>query len=296
MPRILKSNYENAIARHSEAKKLRANRTKYPPPSKITVKELITITNKFKIGVGPSRTGYAAAAKNAKPLVSQRKIQNKINLNKFRLAKPKHVAEFKAAIDKKRRADALQKKKMSDKAKRQKTIKEINNLLNEIVNNIQSEEDMNFVIKNLFNGSPNNKAKPVTAPKKKPVAPKKKPVAAPKKKAVAAKKGKGSKLFTARKKAAKQATKVKTLHAQMKKNGAFRLKNNPIKQTPAVKKKKAVSVRKVVVAPKKQTNACPINKAKAKHPNYNNPHRILTGESWASHMSRVSKLKKRGII
>ena len=129
MPRILKKNYENAIARHPEARKLRVS---YPSSSKITLKKLMTITNKFKIGVGPSRSkANAFAVKYAKPLVSQRKIQNKINADRLKKASAKSAAQLKARMAKKKEATM------------------INNLVNEIVKNIVTEADLTYVLTNV---------------------------------------------------------------------------------------------------------------------------------------------------
>ena len=262
MPRILKSNYENAIARHPEARKLRV---KYPPPSRITLKGLVTITNKFGIGVGPSRIGSV----NAKPLISQRKIQNQKNLNRFRLVKAKRAAEYKNAVAQKKNKAATQKKEMTE---RQKNINEINKLMKEIVKNIKNEDDLNYVMNNLFNGSP----------KKKRVV---------KKKAVKKGKGKGSKLFTARKKAAKRKAVIipnrkinantlaleKAIQAKRK---AAQVKRKAVQVKKSPPKKKAVQIKKS--PPKKKT----------KHPNYNNPNVILPGESWANTMNRINEIRR----
>jgi len=265
MPRILKSNYENAIARHTEARKLRANRTKYPPPSRVTMKELVTITNKFKIGVGERAS--------AKPLISQRKIQNQKNLNRFRIAKNKRAVEFKNAVAQKRRAATIQKKEMDE---RKQKIKKVNKLMTEIVKNIQTKTDLNYVMNNLFNESQK----------------KKKVSGVAKKTDVKKGKGKGSKLFAARKRAAKQKAVVIT-------NVKAKARGCPMKKLEAERKAyfKKVNTNKNAAMNKAKATAIKVMKAHrakqvSKHPNYNNPNVLLPGELWGNHMNRLNKIKK----
>jgi len=81
MPKILKSNYENAIASNPKAREDRANRTKYGPPSRITLKELKALSNKHSIGIVP-KTKTSNNAKLAVAPISQRKIQNAKNMER----------------------------------------------------------------------------------------------------------------------------------------------------------------------------------------------------------------------
>ena len=93
----MKSNYELAISLNPEARKLRANRTKYPPPSRVTLKELVQITNKYGIGVTPGIT--KKGGNNAKMVVSNRIAINNMFVNRMKKAGPQRAANLRARMN-----------------------------------------------------------------------------------------------------------------------------------------------------------------------------------------------------
>ena len=227
MPRITKANYENAIKRHAAAK---ANRAKLPKT--ILLSKLKQLTNKYNIGVVPRRTGNANA-KNARPLVSERKKINAAQAKRTREATKRVAPQFRKNMANRKQAKSEQLKKLTmpkaEQLQRQNNLKEANKLLTEIVNQIVVN-NVNDLMYNLFNNTSakvqGKKASPKLSPKHKATVVKKKPCP-----------------FAKRKKATKQSAKVKAVLATMTNNGVFGMKSKPVKKAPVAKKKKMVAAK-----------------------------------------------------
>ena len=183
MPRLLKKNYESAIARNAQARRLRATM-----PKSLTLKQLQAITNKYKISV--TSTKMVAPANLIKPI-------SNVNKREKELARRSKLALIKRAPE--RAAYRAKRKEMQ-------IMKTINTLLNEIVKNIETKEDLEYVMKNL-DKKPRKISTPMVVPKSS---------------------GAGSKLFKARKKLTPKNVKKSVVE--------------PIPKSKSVKKKKAVSI------------------------------------------------------